>query len=409
MSPPRTYPIKQTTAHGQPPALRTPKNLVQLRITDLPDCLLLRIFSLLPLDQTICVLAASCERFRILTEDFSLWKRRDVQFKTTIPKTALTRLRFFSTKSLQKLNLSGNVQLLDANLRELIGYFKNLTHIDLSKCCRLTPISVACLATYPGKLHTLNFNGCYWFCPDMILNIVLQHSNTLRVLDITGCSRITRDVARISRLAEACSKLHSLSLGWLTFIPSGTNPVLMSPIIDTDVRKFARKCRQLKSLRLYRCHIGDDSVGAVASSCQSMVSLDLSYTYIGDDSLIIIGKFFRELTNLQLAGCWKISDRGLLGLGEQRLRLANFNMKRCVDVSSIAIAHFLSLTPTLRELCLAQCFSVSDIILDSIYSFCPLLAVLDVTGTSISQERLDLLQSKRAFPMAIWDARRLKK
>ncbi|XP_029434687.1 LOW QUALITY PROTEIN: S-phase kinase-associated protein 2 [Rhinatrema bivittatum] len=280
--------------------------------SNLPDELLLGIFSYLPLTDLLKV-SQVCKRWHRLSFDESLWHSLDVSGKTL---------------------LSGVLgQVLSAGIvalrcpRACVGdpLFKNsrplrVQHIDLSNCT----ISVAALQSILcccHRIQNLSLEGLV--LSDEIIRSIAQNLDLVR-LNLSGCSGFS--AVALEEMLKKCNRLEELNLSWCDFTADHVNVAVHH--IPTCIRQL--------NLSGYRQNLLISDLSALVGRCLNLICLDLS------DSVMLTSECFSDLwqlvhlQDLSLSRCYQISPATLLDLGEMHA-LKNLSVFGIVPDSSLQL------------------------------------------------------------------------
>merc|ERR1712086_120391 len=97
----------------------------------------------------------------------------------------------------------------NSHLRKLGSLCKNLDHLNLGGCYRITDEGVASLAATCDKLIHLALGGCYRITDDGVASLAATCDKLIH-LNLGGCYRITDE--GVASLAATCDKLIHLDL-----------------------------------------------------------------------------------------------------------------------------------------------------------------------------------------------------
>ncbi|KAJ1565923.1 hypothetical protein HK096_006620 [Nowakowskiella sp. JEL0078] len=96
---------------------------------------------------------------------------------------------------LQHLSLAKCIFIEDADVMDLVMSLANyLTSLDLSYCRKITSLSIQVAAHFCGpwkKLECIRLRNCALICDDAIKTIAENLGSCIRILDVSGCVRIS--------------------------------------------------------------------------------------------------------------------------------------------------------------------------------------------------------------------------
>merc|ERR550517_406178 len=167
----------------------------------------------------------------------------------------------------------------------------------------------------------------------------------------------------------------NLTLAELSWLLQRTSPSHLSLArLDWELTVSAltvSPCTSLSSLSLEAVTSLTDSALAdlfSQSSLSGLQSLNLSHTQISDVSMRCLAEKLPSLTRLQLVGCSKLTEAGLVQLGDPTLPL-------CSNIKTLDISQ----CPLIKEISpLASCLNLSH---------------LNLAGSGLSQEKIENFRS----------------
>lgn len=290
---------------------------------DIPMELLLRIVSLVD-DRTVIMASGVCSGWRDaislgLTHLSLTWCKKNMNHLVLSLAPKLTKLEALVLRQ-------DKPQLEDNAVEAIAKYCHDLQDLDLSKSFKLSDRSLYALAHGCPNLSKLNISGCPAFS-DAALEYLTKFCRKLKVLNMCGCVRTATDRA-LEAIADNCSQLQSLNLGWC------------DEVSDKGVTSLAYGCPNLRALDLCGCvRITDESVVALANGCPHLRSLDLYY-------------------------CQNITDRAMYSLAESQVKnkqemwesvksrgeegLMNLNISQCTALTPPAVQAVCDSFPALH-------------------------------------------------------------
>lgn len=191
------------------------------------------------------------------------------------------------------------------------------------------------------------------------MEVIVKNNHFCTALELAHCSRLS-DVA-ILRMTLCCTQLEVLDMSHLELVT------------DVALLAIGKSCHRLRRLRMPHCRqISDIGVEAVVRSNPKLEELALSFCErVSDRCFPTIGKCCPSLATLEvelcmqlsnsavkhlaaglagsntlkrlnLAGCRRIGDEGLLAVAKSCSRLTELNVRQCdklTDVSVRAVTH----------------------------------------------------------------------
>ena len=293
------------------------------------------------------------------------WAKPTTFFETLpihkIQDTTLARFVAKAGLELNKIQLTGAVQITDNGIEVLVRSCPNLTSVNLSGCGNVTDAGVLFLTERCQKLQSLLLSGIA--VSDHALAILsVNNHGMLREIDLSCCR------------------------------PSGepnlSNVVLMEAssayclITDGGLMKLAEGCPQLESISLAFCRtITGLGISHMAQHCPRLVSLNLSECYlISDDGFCAIAQRCQGLQIAELSNCPGLSNAAVQQL--LKLPLRSLNVSGCSDITdgSFSGVH----CPTLERINVNNVGSLTDAILTSMSDGCPALKEIELAGAGIT-------------------------
>ncbi|PAA70360.1 hypothetical protein BOX15_Mlig012222g1, partial [Macrostomum lignano] len=164
---------------------------------------------------------------------------------------------------------------------------------------------------------------------------------------------------------------------------------LLVPVIHSNVH--------LQAVYLDQAHwLTDSSVQALASACPQLTHLSLrDCHWLSSSGLEIIGSAWPDLSTLDLTCCWQIDDPGLSALLTGCQRLEQLSVAKCYGLTDESLLNLRS-NKCLMELDMTGCWRITDSLLEQLTEFCRSLKQLKIRECSrVSLAAIDRLQKKR--------------
>ena len=201
------------------------------------------------------------------------------------------------------------------------------------------------------NIESLNLSGCFKVTSNGLGHAFASEIPTLKELNLSLCKQVTdSSLGRVGKIARSLKNLEVLELGGCSNI---TNAGLMLCAVGL---------RKLKSLNLRSCrHVGDQGIGHLAGICPpKKCNTTTTVLDAGIDTDFPENYGTKELQNLGLQDCQKLTDQSLkyISIGLQNLQ--SINLSFCGNVTDTGLK-FLSKMMNLRELNLRSCDNISDI------------------------------------------------
>ncbi|ESO99861.1 hypothetical protein LOTGIDRAFT_141409 [Lottia gigantea] len=296
------------------------KQTTDIYISDLPECVLLRIFHFVDIRTLILVIRKTCRFWHYLSYDR--------------PK-------------LEELDLTGADKLTYSGFETLKKDVHSLTHLSIA----------------------------YTMIDDKGLKVIAENSPKLKLLNIKSCVNIS-DVG-IGYVASHCKELESL-------LVNKTDPEEKGCSMSSfGLETLALGCCKLKTLCISYCHLIDDKcIIAVASNCLGLTELRLAgCVSITDASLMALGEHSRYLKDLESHNSIDVTKNTLIRL-QNHSHLQSLHLSFCTRITNDTIIEIAKHCPDLQELSLRGCNLITDIAIASLVNSCAFLRILDLSGES---------------------------
>ena len=205
-------------------------------------------------------------------------------------------------RGLVSLTLKGAKMIGDYALSNVIRNNPNLTDLDITSCSRITDICLRELGIHSKKLQHLNISSCNGI-EGKGLVAVAECCRQLRSLKVVKCKKL--ETYAISKIFYECKKLEELDIEEYL------------KITDNEIRILAQ------------------------SSPNMMVFKAKNSTFISDQSLLILSQHCKDLDYIDVSRDnfkYRISDVGMLALGQRSAALRVLNVHGCDNITDVGLA-----------------------------------------------------------------------
>lgn len=233
----------------------------------------------------------------------------------------------------------------------LLHLCKHLEHLDLTEVYKL---SGQCFHMAGARLRKLVLRGCSGVTSTGLTKVATK-CRLLAELSISDCLQITdHDVLLLCQNLRALRVLH-LAGSFLNLTNEGICAVSGLPLLeeldlnqnkavtDVAVGAICRCCTKLRSLNISGCHLGitDKSCGHLSRSSRLR---DLKMSYLGQITNSGLGTLAcqGQLNSIELRGCPRVSDAGVLMLVELCRDLELLDVSGCDLVTNEAVTGCLN-------------------------------------------------------------------
>jgi len=263
-----------------------------------------------------------------------------------------------SCPMLKRVKISDCENVTDESIAQLSTSCKFLIEVDVHNCPNITDYALQLLFQELEQLrefrisHNANVSdNLFRSMPEDI------YFERLRIIDFTGCQRITdRSVERIVQCA-----------------PRLRNVVLSKclNITDSSLRALAQLGKSLHYIHLGHCsNITDFGVSTLIKNCHRLQYIDLACcAQLTNASLVELAQLPR-LRRIGLVKCANINDAGLLSLIQRRGyddTLERVHLSYCTNIGLYPIYQLLQSCPRLTHLSLT---GIASFLRQDITQFC---------------------------------------
>ena len=302
------------------------KNLPIPQLQDLPDEIILQIFSFLP-KQDLSKVAQVSKRTSVIAKDPYLWRRVSFWRKkvtTSFLQQVINRKCKFL--SLHNAEVEGTL-----NLNE----HSTLETLDISGC----KANEGVLEELLGSCHSLEKFAMMNLAVSsgMITNICEQNGTTLVALNMGQCREVPLN--SIELIINNCARLKSLNLYNVRISETAVNDLMnfLNPNIeslcfgfrhvvkDSHVEILLKRCKKIKHLGIISCGISNMSVTHIVNHLKETLSrLDLSAQHISSGKLDDL----KSMQRLKFLKCLYIRYNGRRSAEVNRLRILLPNVRQ---------------------------------------------------------------------------------
>jgi len=402
-------------------------------ITDLPDELLLEIFSNLSIEDLALSVQHVNKHWKDVTQDDSLWKNQvfSPEYKMTDkeiarhlvnmpPLKAFCPARGTNTKNIistmckycrdiRRLEFMWTHKLSNSRLQNIVKKYPHLEilHIPLPK--QSDQLHCAILVGQLQNLTTLNFTEKYVDeVADGILKTIAEGCPALLHLDL-GYTKfqdhdvqyllkrrgkqllffsVRRYISSVSHrlLTDCCGNLqnlwyendnHDFPSTYTQFLTklSKLHSLKLSYFDIPNIFKKQALSKLIK-LDLLQCDVDETAVTGILMNCPNLRSLSLEGNSITDDGLQHIGNC-KNLEHLSILYSISLTDKGMDYVGAGCPRLKHVNIGHCLQLTNKSIEYVCKGCQILKYLSIPSLPEMTDAVLDNILK-CRELEVLSI-------------------------------
>jgi len=406
-------------------------------ITDLPDELLLAIFSNLSIEDLALSVQHVNKHWKDVTQDDSLWKNRvfSPEYKMTdeeiarhlmnmpalkayCPARATNTKNIIPTmckycRDIRRIEFAWGQKLSYFRLQNIIKQYPHLEILNIPLPKESDQLHCAILAGQLRNLTTLNFNyKCFHEPADGILEAIAEGCPALLHLDLGYIKFQDRDVQYFLKkrgkqllsfslrhyissvshrlLTDCCGNLQnlwyenynddfpSMYIHFLSKLSNLHSLKLCYFVIPNIFNNQALS--KLIDLDLHEIILDDTAVTGIFMNCPHLKSLNLGVTCITDDGFQHIGNC-KNLERLEIPSCHSLTDKSMEYVGAGCPRLKHLDIGDCFGLTNKSIEYVCKGCQKLKYLSLWACPEMTDSVLDNILK-CRELKVLILSWNS---------------------------
>lgn len=269
---------------------------------------------------------------------------------------------------LLSLNINGAKNVTDFGLAEVSRNHPHLRHLYISGCNGIGDAALREVATNCLDLQTLHMPNCLTI-EGAGLGAIADCCEMLIKFNAARCKNVQRWA--FAKIFYKCNRLEEVDVSDI------------KEIGDNEIRILAESCPHLVTFIAKECpFLSDQSLLVISQNCPDIDIIDVSRTQmtfrITDVGLLALGQRSFSLSVLKLNGCEQVSDVGLTWLAEGCNMLEVLELSGCTKISDPGMRAIGNGCHTLTSLDIPHAKLVSDVGLASIATGCPLLKHLNV-------------------------------
>lgn len=215
---------------------------------------------------------------------------------------------------------------------------------------------------------------------DTSLRFIAQNCAQLEVLDVSKCSLVT-DVG-LAAIGKSCQKLLKLRLA------------ACHQVSDAGIESVVRANKRLQEIVISFCErISDRSIATIAKSCPCLAVLEaelcIQLGSTGMKCLAIMHANPATLRRLNVSGCRRINDEGIIEIAQKCTRLQEVNVRQCdklTDLSIQALTH--------------NCLEMESLIMEELFAVTYKIFLFDQEGDGRATVDRNMLRRLRALNVA---------
>ena len=285
---------------------------------------------------------------------------------SNVTDSTITKAFVKTLSTLTVLNLSLCKQVTDTSMVVISRFLCNLEVLDLGGCGNIT--NVALLYCAKGLLHlkNLNLRSCRHISDLGIAHIAgltatTEGNKNLTHLGLQGCQKITDNA--LCNIAKGLLNLEELNLSFCCGVRDvglahlaglkqlkEINLRSCDNIGDEGISNLADGCSSLTSLDVSFCdRIGDEALKHISHSLYNLKHLELNSCRITDEGLCAVARNLQDIRVLNIGQCNMITDKGLSYISEHLRNVTSIDLYGCTKVTKIGLNQIVQM-PELRIL-----------------------------------------------------------
>jgi hypothetical protein len=299
-------------------------------------------------------------------------------------------------RQLLKIDFNGSSGSEDVGVAELARSCPNLEDVCLSGASEVTDEGLYSLVTHCPNIHTLNIGGTR-----VTVDGLARLGQGCRALKVLGIDSLRISNISLGKIAESFPGLEEVNLsGSTNFTDAGLArlsqgcPGLRSigleytQVTDQGLARLGEGCSALKTIALRGLAISDSGLANLAKACRGLEDVDLGRcARITGAGLAALVEYCPQLRSLKLCGMKHLADADLTRLTEGDIALKSIDLSFSV-IGDAVLAKLAEAFPSLTNVSLYGCHSITDTGVARLAHFCPELQILNVSGLFISESGL---------------------
>ncbi|KAM5192921.1 F-box/LRR-repeat protein 17 isoform 2-T2 [Mantella aurantiaca] len=284
-----------------------------LYINHLPPSLLLKIFSLLSLNERCLSASLVCKYWRDLCLDFQFWKQLDLSSRQQVNDNLLEKIAS-RCWNITEINISDCLNVTDDGICKLAMNCSGLVKYTAYRCKQLSDPSLISLATHCPSMQKLHV-GNQDRLTDKALNQLGSRCKDLRDIHFGQCYKISDEGMVV--IAKGCPKLQKIYMQ--------ENKL----VTNRSMEAFAEHCPELQYVGFMGCSVTSHGVIHL-TSLKNLSSLDLrNITELDNQTVVEIVKKCQSLTSLNLCLNRNIDDRCVEVIAKEGRSLKELYLVTC--------------------------------------------------------------------------------
>lgn len=264
--------------------------------------------------------------------------------------------------ALTVLNLSLCKQITDSSLQLIAKFLRNLEVLELGGCGNITNMGLLVVATGLTRLRQLNLRSCRHVSDTGIGHLVglnntepADGTKQLEHLGLQDCQKLTDDALR--NVSMGLANLKSINLSFCAGVTDSglkhlakmatlreLNLRSCDSISDLGMAFLAEGGSRIMSLDVSFCDkIGDQALVHISQGLFNLRCLSLNACQVSDEGIGRIARALPELDTLNIGQCSRITDRGLHTIADHLTNLRCIDLYGCTKITTVGLEKIMQL------------------------------------------------------------------
>lgn len=389
--------------------------LIAMEIVDLPEEMLLLIFSYIPLYNLFFSVQRTCQTWSELCFHHRLWTtvHYSQQIDEKLSKEELLAVLRHVSKGLQHLVFEKAFQHRERNfnfhkiLQCILHEDLDMRNISSLKIPFIPKVYVEPLIEKCSNLSSIEVSYGYAYYNDGDFFVNMKKLPHLKTFKITESCKSAEPIAEAAFHPPTFNTFLSDMFSTLLELET-VHIASVNKLMDSTLCALLKNCRKIKELALYGCDSISNAGFKSLPEKSGIVSLHLNSTSVNDKGMEHICRCCPSLCRVSFAGCMYVTDVSIKHLC---LHCPNLEYL-CVsdpeifyhksNITDGGLDYLSHSSGALRSLTMCNSAQITDLGLDQLARSCSNLTHLDVSGClSVTDSTLQVLAQHCAFLQSV--------
>lgn len=233
-----------------------------------------------------------------------------------------------------------------------LSAYANLTTLYLYFCSELSTDSLLDSLTGCAKLESCTIRGCDKI-KEQAISCMLTNHPRLRILEFGGGRSHSYDLGTIFKNLDQEFRCPLRSF----------DATLSTIVSSAGMHRLSTVFPQLQKLHLEdsTSSVSDADIDYLCKNCGVLTDLKLSqFHHLTSTALKTIAQYLPLLKRLNVSGCSKICDEGVIAVAKTCVQLQALNISYCYSITNSAMQEVWSNCTLLEELSIIHCSQITD-------------------------------------------------